>query len=522
MNNTSLAFRSALIFFAVLLFGSQISFAQRSRWVHNDAHGKLVYAYTAKGDRIPDFSYAGYEGGGVALPHVLAKRTVKPSGADDTEAIQKAINQVSALPLVDGFRGAVQLAAGVFHCAHTLSITASGVVLRGAGEGAKGTTIMMTGLPHLALRIAGRLQQTETGADTYITDAYVPEGTQVIHVADSANLHVGDLLLIRKPVTKTWIGFMGMNNIFRNGRTEHWVSGPYLDVRRRIAAVHGNTITLAIPLMDDYDSRFFDGGHALVSKIELRGRLSHVGIEELRFVAPKRQIALGEPAFSGIFIRDLVNGWLRSVALLDTTNGMSVNSGSARITFLKCKVVQQVAVTSHAKPADFACNGSQILYDRCTGSGNSTFYFVTQARKQGPVVLLNCRFLGNGAIEPHQRWSTGLLVDNCDVPGGGIVLMNRGEMGSGHGWAIGWAVVWNSVAKKLGMNQPPGTYIWSIGDRGRQTDPPFPVFDGGPRRPPLPPATIDSPGVSVQPRSLYLAQLKERLGEAALKNIGYD
>ena len=441
MSSSSHAFRFAFACFAPVLFGSQLSLAQASRWVHFNSHGKLVYEYTPKGDRIPDFSYVGYEGGGVALPHVFAKRVVKPSGADDTEAIQEAINEVSALPVVDGFRGAIQLSSGVFHCSRTLSITVSGVVLRGAGDGAKGTTIMMTGSPHLALRIAGRLQQSETGVNTYVSDSYVPEGTQIIHVADAESLHPGDLLLIRKPVTETWISFMGMNNLFRNGRSENWIRSPYLEVRRRVAAVDGNTVTLALPLMDNYDSRFFDGRHASVSKIELHGRISQVAVEELRFVAPMRRISLGEPAFGGISIRDLVDGWLRSVALLDTANGMSVNDASARITFLKCSIVQRVAVTSHAKPADFACNGSQILYDRCTGSGNSTFYFVTQAGKQGPVVLLHCRFLGNGAIEPHQRWSTGLLIDNCKVPRGGINLRNRGEMGSGHGWAIAWAVV---------------------------------------------------------------------------------
>lgn len=514
-------FRTAIGFFAAVLFGFSSSAAQQSHWVRQDSGGKLLYTYTSKGDRIPDFSYAGYEGGGVALPSIPAKRTIKPSGADDCDAIQSAIDAVSALPLVNGFRGAVELAPGTFHCGRTLSITASGVVLRGAGDGKNGTTIDMTGSPHLALRIAGHLQQTDLGSSTYITDAYVPAGTSVIHVDHSANLHPGDLLLIRKPVTQAWIKFMGMDNIFRNGRPEHWIRAPWLDVRRQIAAVNGNTITLTVPLMDDYGARFFDGGHALVSKIDLSGQLSHIGIEDLRFVAPKRVIALGEPAFGGLAIRDVVDSWLRSVALLDTTNGISINSGSERMTFLKCSVVQEAAVTSHAKPADFACNGSQILFDRCTGSGDSTFYIVTQAGQQGPVVALNCRFLGNGAIEPHQRWSTGLLIDKCDVPGGGIDLMNRGEMGSGHGWPIGWSVVWNSSAQRLGMNQPPGSYIWSIGNRGQQTDPAFPVFDGGPPRAPLPPATVDSPGKPVQPQSLYLAQLKERLGKAALKNIGY-
>lgn len=71
----------------------------QSHWVSMGPGGKLVYATTAKGDRIPDFSYAGYEAGGVALPQVPAKRTVAPSGGDDSAAIQKAIDEVSALPL---------------------------------------------------------------------------------------------------------------------------------------------------------------------------------------------------------------------------------------------------------------------------------------------------------------------------------------------------------------------------------------------------------------------------------------
>src|SRR5690349_2902656 len=71
-----------------------------SEWVHKGPDGKLVYKQTPAGDRIMDFSYAGYMGGGVALPTVPVKKTVKPSGTgDDTALIQAAINEVSALPL---------------------------------------------------------------------------------------------------------------------------------------------------------------------------------------------------------------------------------------------------------------------------------------------------------------------------------------------------------------------------------------------------------------------------------------
>lgn len=493
----------------------------QSKWVHPGPSGKLVYATTARGDRIPDFSYAGYEGGGVALPHVAAKQTLRPSGLDDCAAIQKAIDEVSALPLVDGFRGAVELAPGTFHCAQTLTISASGVVLRGAGAGEHGTTIDMTGAPHQALRIRGELAVKDGGVGTTIADDYVPAGTMTLHVADAAGLHAGDALLISKPVTAAWVHFMGMDDLRRNGKAEHWVSASHLEVRRKIAAIEGNTIALDVPLMDSYDPRFFDGGRATVRKIEVSGQIEQVGVEDVRFVAPQRSIALGQPAFGGASVRDVADGWLRDVTFEETTDGIGINAGSERITLLRVQMVQHVPVTSHAKPADFAADGSQILFDRCSGSGDSTFYVVTQPQQQGPVVALHCRFFGHGHIQPHQRWFTGLLIDNCDVPDGGIDLMNRGEMGSGHGWAIGWAVVWNSTAKSLAMNTPPGSMIWSIGNRGEELDPAFPIYDGGPARAKLAPATIESEGKPVRPESLYLAQLKDRLGKRAVRNIGY-
>lgn len=510
--------RRLLTTFSLVLLAASL-FAQ-SRWAYPGPDGKLVYGHTDKGDRMADFSYAGYEGGGVALPSVPTTVAVLPSGADDTATIQKAIDRVSALPLVNGFRGAVELAPGAFHCAQTLTIGVSGVVLRGSGSGNSATTIVMTGAPHLALHIAGQIERRYSGPTIPITDPYVPFGTTTLRVADAGKLHPGDTIRIRKPVTPAWIHFMGMDDLQRPGRQEHWIGADHLDTLRRIVAIDGNTLTLDVPLMDCYDAQFFDGAQAEVHKVELSGQLSHVGIENLHIVAPKRSIAFGDPSFDGLVIDDTADSWVRSVAFLETTEGVRINNGSLRITFLECDVTQHVSVTSAAKPTQFAVNGTQILFDRCAGSGNETFYVATEAREQGPVVVLHCRFQGNGSIEPHQRWSTGLLVDNCEVPHGSIAFQNRGEMGSGHGWTIGWAVAWNSSAHEIAMNKPPGTGIWSIGNRGTEVNPAFPGFDGrGHAR--LASAIIESPGKPVQPQSLYLEQLRERLGDQALKNIGY-
>ena len=39
-----------------------------SKWVSFDANHRLHYGTDARGNRIMDFSHAGYRGGGVALP----------------------------------------------------------------------------------------------------------------------------------------------------------------------------------------------------------------------------------------------------------------------------------------------------------------------------------------------------------------------------------------------------------------------------------------------------------------------
>jgi hypothetical protein len=88
--------------------------------------------------------------------------------------------------------------------------------------------------------------------------------------------------------------------------------------------------------------------------------------------------------------------------------------------------------------------------------------------------------------------------------------MNLGTAGSGQGWAIGWGVIWNSTAMSLTVEQPPGAANWAIGSSGTLMPQPLPTN-----------GVIDSPGKPVAPKSLYLSQLCERLGPAAIANIGY-
>jgi hypothetical protein len=93
-------------------------------------------------------------------------------------------------------------------------------------------------------------------------------------------------------------------------------------------------------------------------------------------------------------------------------------------------------------------------------------------------------------------------------------------MGTGHGWTLGWSVVWNNKASTITVQNPPGVLNWSIGDMGYQEDAPMPVFDT-PEGPSLPHGVIESSGHPVEPASLYLEQLRDRLGPQAVAAIGY-
>jgi hypothetical protein len=104
---------ASILLISACLFAACAS-AATSEWIRPGADGKLVYKTTPAGDRIMDFSFAGYMGGGVALPKIPVLQTIRPSGGDDdSDQIQTAIDAVSAMPMKDGFRGAVRLAPGL-------------------------------------------------------------------------------------------------------------------------------------------------------------------------------------------------------------------------------------------------------------------------------------------------------------------------------------------------------------------------------------------------------------------------
>jgi hypothetical protein len=492
----------------------------RSQWVAFDATGgALVYKnLDSQGDRILDFSNAGYGGGGVALPTVAAAETLGPSGSDDSAAIQAAIDRVSARPLVNGFRGAVVLRAGSYNVSRTLSIGASGVVLRGAGSGTSGTLITLTGSPFRFLEMKGSGSAATTGSTADITDAFVPVGARTISVSGTSGFAVGDTVIVQRPVTQNWVHFMGMDTLVRNGQPQTWIAvGTLIGTDRVITAISGNQVTLDVPLTDSFDSSHLEPPGGSLVKYTWPGRISQVGVEGLRLAAPPQTPNLSDPQFGFMSIDAVIDGWVKDVRMKDCVNCMSLSKGAKRMTIQDVTFEHTGAVSAAPFPADFAVNGTQLLLNRCASlAAKNVFTVVTQALGTGPNVVLNFSATQQKAIEPHQRWATGLLLDNVTVDGD-INLLNRGVDGSGHGWAIGWGVAWNGAGSQLTIQRPPGSMNWAIGTSGTVVDKGAPGGDGTP----MPRGTIESNGTPVTPSSLYLAQLCVRLGPQAVHNLGY-
>ncbi len=501
-----------------------------SQWVYYDSGGNLVYqALDAQGDEIMDFSTAGYEQGAVAIPTAPVEATVSPSGGDDTADIQNAIDAVSAMTLnaTTGLRGAVLLEPGSYTVSSSLMITASGVVLRGSGSGtspSSNTVITMaaaaTPYPLIVMGTSGNAPSYISS--TTITDAYVPAGTLTVDVASTSGLSVGTTVIITRPVTSAWVSFMGMTaadlGTTCGGSPCNWidVGSDELRTDRTITAINGNQITLDAPMSDSINSTYCGVDGATLQAYTFSGRISQVGVENLSAIAPAppNDLVPPTPSYQLVVTYSVLNAWARNLAAQDTLQSVDIESYSKQVTVSNVAITHTVTQTEDAKFEEFYLAGAtQVLMDTVSDVADNMFFFSTSSATQGPNVLRNGVFQGNTSVEPHQRWATGLLVENTAVaaiPGstqGNINLLDRGNHGSGQGWAIGWGVVWNSSANQFTIQQPPGSENWCIGCVGTQVTSAAP---GGSSV--LPQGAIDSSGTNVFPTSLYQAQLTQRLG----------
>lgn len=510
--------------------------------VYPGADGKLVYVADSLGNKIPDFSNAGYKGGGVSIPYVVVKETVWPVLGDNADLIQSAIDRVSALPPdASGFRGAVLLKMGTYSLEKPIYIKASGVVLRGEGMTDAGT-ILFGRIPKsdnqtprfrrpALVNIGGESgvkPQEETKQS--ITDNYVPVGALSFNVVSAKSFRKGDKVLVRRAGNEDWIKAIGQDTL--SAGRNRW--RPFnISYDRIITDIKGNTITVDAPIFTAIENRW--GGGEVVKYID--DRIEQIGVENLRGISEydpsvrtKAYGNMDRPSFDDpgvryegeeyfsdenhyfnfINISNAKNVWVRNMSALHF--GSSVvqsNAGTKWITVQDCESREPVSIRMGARRFTFQMNGQGCLVQRCL-SQKGRHSFVLQGSEASGNVFFDCSVINPySTSEPHNRWVNGVLYDNVKAP-----LTARYWKDISIGWAGANIVFWNCEGDFL-IQSPPTAKNYSFGHIGVNAV----IFNSNLQDLTKPRGYIESLDRHVTPQSLYLTQLKERLGTGAVKNI---
>ncbi|MEM9752187.1 MAG: hypothetical protein AAF916_02265 [Planctomycetota bacterium] len=486
-------------------------FAGESAWVAPGIDGRLVYESQPDGDRIPDFSAVGYRYGREAIPNnVPVVTTVQPGAGDDTALIQAAINQVAALPLnSDGFRGVVQLGPGEFQVDSSVFIRDSGVVLRGSGQTVgSGTVIRATGTSRRDVIIVEGSGSWDTIGSTerQVLDKVVPVGATSFRVQDASSFSPGDRVIINRPSTAEWISDIGMDQIpprSDGGTVNQWQPGGF-DRRsdRTVTRVEGDRVFFDAPITQALEAQY---GGGTVTKYTWTDRIENVGIENLRGVSDfdENDREDEDHARSLIFMNRLEHGWVRDVTAEHFWYSLvEIDTRAKNVTVQDAANLDPISRVTGGRRYAYQ-NNSQLSLVRDVTAEFGRHDFIHNSPNAGPNVFFNATVTDTlDESGPHQRWTTGGLFDNVTVDGDELNVYNRGNFGTGHGWAGGNFVIWNSSADGFIVQNPPTAQNWVIGSTGqiRESDR-FGEQEQG---------IYDHHGTPVDTTSLYLAQLADR------------
>ena len=487
-------------------FSFVISFVPwQSKYVKIDKAGKLEYVPDEQGNIIPDFSRVGYYGGDKSIPDVAVVKTVSPdANGNDEKTIQAAIDEVSKRsPDKNGFRGTVLLKKGVYKIPGTIRIETSGIVLRGEGDSKEGTTLISTSKQRIsvvAVTGGGNIKEMANSREK-ITDAYVPVGTFSFNVSSAQKFKQGDKIIVYRPGTDNWIKDLKMDQLQDRGGTRQWKGAEYnLEFERVITKIEGNKIFIDNPIVMAMETKY---GGGEIYKYNFDGRISQVGVEHINFESEYESDTAQNHAENAISFNKIENGWIRNVtAKYFGYACANLGHDAKNISVLNSNCFEHKSIITGGRRYSFNNDGQLNLFMNCNSSDGRHDY-VTGARVCGPNVFVHCTAIRTHAdIGPHHRWSAGTLYDNI-VTDGDINVQDRGNWGSGHGWAGVTQIIWNCTVRKAAVQNP-----WVSGKNyciglkgakynGRLEGRPDGEWEGQNQE-------------GLQPQSLYEAQLKAR------------
>ena len=491
-----------------LAFGETLLAAARNQSliISLGKEGRMAYDADERGNRVPDFSYCGYAGSDRAIPEAPVCVVVEPKPGDNTARIQRAIDYVATLPVgSNGVRGAVLLLKGRHEVLGGLHLTNSGVVLRGQGMSETGTVLVAAGLDRRTLiRVAGRKDRTtRTQADWNVSDDYVPIGATSFRLKSANGLKPGDSILLTRPSTQAWIEKLGATE-FGGGVGGGWKPGSRDIVWDRVVtAIEDNQVTVDAPITTAIEAEFAGGR---VERYGWAGRIHNVGIENLRL---ESAFDASNPtdenhSWCAVTMEHARDAWVRQVTFKHFAgSAVAIYESCSRVTVEDCLSLAPVSEEGGARRNTFFTMGQQTLFLRCYSEHGRHDFSVGHCAA-GPNAFVQCEASlpshDSGSLE---SWASGVLYDNVRIDGRALILANRGPNLGGAGWAAANSVLWNCSGARIVCASPPTARNWSFGSCAE--------FEGD--------GIWRSSNDFITPESLYVAQLRDRLGNEAAKGI---
>jgi len=464
--------------------------------------GKLVYWPDTNGDIIPDFSQAGYMGGGVPIPtNIPVYTTLSPIAGDNQPQIQNAINALAAQPLgTNGFRGVIVLNPGVYAMSNGLSVSASGIVVRGAGWSTNGTWLHeLAGHAIWTVNNPSGVGRSEVANTRHnVTSPYVPLGANWFMVDSTAGWAVGDDIVIHRPSTAQWCIDIDTSTKY----PVSWTGGEVdLNWERKIIAIEGNRIMIDSPIFCALDEKY---GAGYVYKFTYNGRVQNVGLEDVRVDCAAGVDTEGNTAGQLITYDGVMNCWVRR-CMNDKMSGHTVKADGSKFCTFEDIISFHNPLPGGHSGSSIQINthgGSQgLLFHRFTSSDGG-FEFSSGGTSPGPNIVCESDIPhGFASTGPHMKWTVGTLYDAMFMHHGLSVL----DAGGSHGWQGGNHLAWNVECSGLEFDRPFTAHQTAIGVVSSSSSP-SPVRSG------TFPTEIVSWQAHVDPRSLYRAQLAARVG----------
>ena len=447
----------------------------KSQLIEADEDTLKYNTYSDRGDTLADFSYAGFYAGKYEIPNsenLTVAAVIEPSknkNEDDTKRIQAVIDEVADNAPNTYFK-VIKLKAGRYNINKKGLDLRSGIILSGEGQGPSGTVLYAyEPVQYTVVKIKGT-SPTQIGDRHYITDSYVPSGSNKINLTseDIKNYKVGDLITIYHETTDEWVKMMDMDNVTDAfGAVTSWKGGMRdAQEERYITEINGNTITLDMPFYIPFDAHY---SKKYIYKTSEKGRIEHVGIENMRL----ESYYSGDPkdenhASQAIDIANAKNCYVRDISAKYFVQGaVQTYGGAKQITVKNCSTLEPVSTYAGSRRYCF-CIGpgtQQILITGCY-SYNGRHDFVGSGNATGPSAFVNNIVdSGNSHTETHGLWSTGILYDNVLSLGKLPHAMGTPQYGvlgnekvSSFGWTGGGIVYWNCLAAIIFGSNPPSEY----------------------------------------------------------------